>query len=148
MSKLSKLLNVKEGQEFKYTKLHGTYRVKGEYLEYKDVRDEWHILTGIGIYIILEDLDGIITFISEDIQLTDQQITSIKGRIAEGTPWAARNRKGILFFYENKPKLSYDQIYFYSEEYKVLAQFKSDLYDFITFENSPVYLPDLLKNKN
>ena len=70
MSKLSKLLNVKEGQEFKYTKLHGTYRVKGEYLEYKDVRDEWHILTGIGIYIILEDLDGIITFISEDIQLT------------------------------------------------------------------------------
>lgn len=147
MSKLSKLLNVKEGQEFKYTKLHGTYRVKGEYLEYKDVRDEWHILTGIGIYIILEDLDGIITFISEDIQLTEQQITAIKGRIAEGTPWAARGKEGTLFFYENKPKLSYDQTYFYSEE-KYRFPFESDLYDFITFENSPVYLPDLLKNKN
>lgn len=143
MSKLSKLLNVKEGQEFKYTKLHGTYRVKGEYLEYKDVRDEWHILTGIGIYIILEDLDGIITFISEDIQLTEQQITAIKGRIAEGTPWAARDKEGILFTYENKPKLSHDQTYFYSEECSFPTG--SDLYDFITFDNSPVYLPELVE---
>lgn len=143
MSKLSKLLNVKEGQEFKYTKLHGTYRVKGEYLEYKDVRDEWHILTGIGIYIILEDLDGIITFISEDIQLTDQQITAIKGRIAEGTPWAARDKVGILFIYENKPELSHDQTYFYLEG-KYRFPTESDLYDFITFDNSPVYLPELV----
>lgn len=146
MSKLSKLLNVKEGQEFKYTKLHGTYRVKGEYLEYKDVRDEWHILTGIGIYIILEDIDGIITFISEDIQLTDQQITAIKGRIAEGTPWFARDKYGALHGFRNKPNLSAGKTYFYSEE-KYAFPIESDLYDFITFENSPVYLPEFVEGE-
>ena len=31
------------------------------------------------------------------------QIKAIKGRIAEGTPWAARDKDGGLYFYSDKP---------------------------------------------
>lgn len=141
MSRLSEILGVKEGQEFRYAEIDSVYKVEKEFLYYRG-DEKWTTLTGTGIYLMIENLDKIYP-ISEKPQLTDQQITAIKGRIAEGTPWAARDREGILFTYENKPKLSHDQTYFYSEGYSLPT--KSDLYDFITFDNSPVYLPELVE---
>lgn len=142
MSRLSEILGVKEGQEFRYAEIDSVYKVEKEFLYYRG-DEKWTTLTGTGIYLMIENPDKIYP-IPEKLQLTEQQITAIKGRIAEGTPWAARDKEGILFFYENKPKLSYDQTYFYSEE-KYSFPAESDLYDFITFDNSPVYLPELVE---
>lgn len=142
MSRLSKILCVKEGQEFGYAETDRVYKVEKEFLYYREDK-KWTILTGTGIYLMIENLDKIYP-IPEKLQLTEQQITAIKGRIAEGTPWAARDMDGtLLYTYENKPKLSHDQTYFYSEE-KCGSLAESDLYDFITFDNSPVYLPELI----
>lgn len=143
MSRLSEILGVKEGQEFRYAETDMIYKVKEEYVYYKK-GEIWTILIGMRIYLMIENPDKIYP-IPEKPQLTEQQITAIKGRIAEGTPWAARDRKGaLLYTYENKPKLSHDQTYFYPEE-KCGSLAESDLYDFITFENSPVYLPELVE---
>ena len=142
MSRLSKILCVKEGQEFGYAETDRVYKVEKEFLYYRGDK-KWTILTGTGIYLMIENLDKIYP-IPEKLQLTEQQITAIRGRIAEGTPWAARDRAGALYTYENEPKLSHDQTYFYSEKGYELAV-ESDLYDFITFDNSPVYLPELVE---
>lgn len=144
MSRLSEILGVKEGQEFRYGNQQRTYKVIGEHFYMKkDNQCFWNIYTNKFIEMIAHP--ELIHPISEKLQLTEQQITAIKGRIAEGTPWAARDRRGaLLYTYENKPKLSHDQTYFYSEE-KCGSLAESDLYDFITFDNSPVYLPELVE---
>lgn len=139
MSRLSEILGVKEGQEFRYSDEVFVYKVEGDMLvsldgAFKTTDD------GVIVYFMIAHPE-LIHPLPEKPQLTEQQITAIKGRIAEGTPWAARDKEGTLFFYENKPKLSHDQTYFYSEGY---SPTKSDLYDFITFDNSPVYLPELI----
>ena len=142
MSRLSEILGVKEGQEFRYGNQQRTYKVVGEHFYMKkDNQCFWNIYTNKFIEMIAHP--ELIYPIPEKSQLTDQQITAIKGRIAEGTPWAAKDREGILFTYRNKPKLSHDQTYFYSEECSFPTG--SDLYDFITFDNSPVYLPELVE---
>ena len=144
MSRLSEILGVKEGQEFKVSERGylDTYKIDGERRMYKSLNGNWYECTNEKSLIDMILHKHLICPIPEKPQLTEHQITAIKGRIAEGMPWAARDRKGILFTYENKPKLSHDQTYFYSEGYG--SPTKSDLYDFITFENSPVYLPELI----
>ena len=143
MSRLSEILCVKEGQEFRHGAKQRTYKVVGEnFYQKKDGQGGWKKYSHKFIDII--NRPDLIHPISEKPQLTEQQITAIKGRIAEGTPWAARDRAGALYTYENEPKLSHDQTYFYSEKGYELAV-ESDLYDFITFENSPVYLPELIE---
>lgn len=147
MSRLSEILGVKEGQKFQFGDDITVYRInkdRRQYLIQVGFSNCW--TDGICESSLSEMIahPELIHPISEKLQLTEQQITAIKGRIAEGTPWAARDREGILFTYRNKPKLSYDQTYFYSEE-KYSFPAESDLYDFITFENSPVYLPELLE---
>lgn len=144
MSRLSEILGVKEGQEFKYGNDLYRYKVNDNLLDVYIFTDKcWRHNYGLEICDMIAHPE-LIHPISEKPQLTEQQITAIKGRIAEGTPWAARGKEGTLFFYENKPKLSYDQTYFYSEE-KYRFPSESDLYDFITFENSPVYLPEFVE---
>ena len=144
MSRLSEILGVKEGQEFGYGNQQRTYKVVGEHFYMKkDNQCFWNNYTNKFIEMIVHP--ELIQPIPEKLQLTDQQITAIKGRIAEGTPWAARDMDGTLFFYETKPKISYNQIYFYAEGYGFSVKSKSDLYDFITFENSPVYLPEIVE---
>ena len=141
MSRLSEILGVKEGQEFRYAETDMIYKVKEEYVYYKK-GEMWTILIGMRIYLMIENPDKIYP-IPEKPQLTEQQITAIKGRIAEGTPWAAMDKAGALYAYEEKPKLSRNEEYFYSDAecYPICC----DLYDFITFENSPVYLPELVE---
>ena len=142
MSRLSEILGVKEGQEFRFDDSLLIYKVAGDMLvsldgAFKTTDD------GVIVYFMIAHPE-LIHPIPEKPQLTERQITAIKGRIAEGTPWAARDREGALYTYENEPKLSHDQTYFYSEKGYELAV-ESDLYDFITFENSPMYLPELVE---
>lgn len=79
-----------------------------------------------------------------EITLTEQQKTAIRGRIAEGYPWVVRdgNEYECVWFFENEPKLKKPgEIYTNGGK---CADVTSKLYDFVTFENSPLYLPDLL----
>lgn len=85
-----------------------------------------------------------------DIILTEQQKTAIRGRIAEGWNWVARDfsvrgeKHGYLRFYTHKPNINER-----GKEFLTKLDTKSEnaiscLYKFVTFENSPLYLPDLL----
>ena len=142
MSRLSDILGVKEGQEFRFG--HDQYRIMG------NVRERF--LSGSGDWCTEYDerslckiiaYPELIRIITETPELTEQQITAIKGRIAEGTPWVARDKGSEkVWFYEDKPTECGGVGY--------SADGLSDpslscVYDFITFENSPIYLPDLIE---
>lgn len=144
MSRLSEILGVPEGVEFIYPGSDRKYMVNGIFLQSPQMGNIWLTVTGTAdIYRMIAQPDFIKAISSNKYNLTDQQITAIKGRIAEGTPWAARDISGGLFFCENKPYLSKDQKYFWSPTCGFSS--KSNLYDFITYDNSPVYLPDLIE---
>lgn len=144
MSRLSEILGVKEGQEFRYSDEVFVYKVEGDMLvsldgAFKTTDD------GVIVYFMIAHPE-LIHPIPEKPQLTEQQITAIKGRIAEGTPWAARSQEQI-YFYENKPLLVNDDdcsSYFRTADFDGFGG-NSDFYDFITDDNSPVYLPDWIE---
>lgn len=76
--------------------------------------------------------------------LSEDQKTAIRGRIAEGFPWLVRegNEYDRVWFFENEPKLKKSGgIYTDGGQ---CSDVVSKVYDFVTFENSPLYLPDLL----
>lgn len=76
--------------------------------------------------------------------LSEDQKTAIRGRIAEGFPWLVRegNEYDRVWFFENEPKLKKSgEIYTDGGQ---CSDVVSKVYDFVTFENSPLYLPDLL----
>lgn len=78
------------------------------------------------------------------IILTEQQKTAIRGRIAEGLKWGVRNKEEtLIFFCSEKPKKckSYDYL-LANGDYSFVSN--HEFYNFITPENSPLYLPDLL----
>lgn len=76
--------------------------------------------------------------------LTKRQKTAILGRIAEGYLWVSRYREydndNSIWFYSENPKKDFP-IFFASCS-------NNKIYDFVTKENSPIYLPDLLKENN
>ena len=145
MSRLSEILGVKEGQEFRFEDDIQVYRINKNRRQYL-CSDCWNdCASEINLSKMIAHPE-LIHPIPEKPRLTEQQITAIKGRIAEGTPWAARgvNEKTYLCFYKEKPKLSANKTYFTCLD-KAYSDCFSDLYDFITFENSPVYLPELVE---
>ena len=146
MSRLSDILGVKEGQEFRFD--HDQYRIMG------NVRERF--LSGSGDWCTEYDerslckiiaYPELIRIITETPELTEQQITAIKGRIAEGTPWATKDKDNDkqTWFFETKPTYSAEGIFQPSEDGNIASIVNTPLYDFVTFENSPIYLPDLIK---
>ena len=136
MSRLSDILGVKEGQEFRFDG-DSRYRIMGDRREFY-INDEWCISCSEQNLCEMIAHPELIRIIPEKITLTEQQITAIKGRIAEGTLWATR-RKGesTVWFCKKEPK-SFEMLF-------DVGTACTPLYDFITFENSPIYLPDLIK---
>ena len=138
MSRLSDILGVKEGQEFRFDGEDIIYQVIGDVLYYYRETDEiWSDYHGFAIYDMIAHPE-LIRIVPEKITLTEQQITAIKGRIAEGTPWAAkRKNESTVWFCKKRPK-SFEMPF-------DAGTACTPLYDFITFENSPIYLPDLIE---
>lgn len=136
MSRLSDILGVKEGQEFRFNG-GSRYRIMGDRREVY-MNNEWRISCSEQKLCEMIAHPELIRIIPEKITLTEQQITAIKGRIAEGTPWATR-RKGesTVWFCKKEPK-RFEMLF-------DVGTACTPLYDFITFENSPIYLPDLIK---
>lgn len=138
MSRLSDILGVKEGQEFRFDNNSIIYKMIGNVLYYyRETDDIWSDYYGFTIYDMIAHSD-FIEIIPEKPELAEQQITAIKGRIAEGTPWATR-RKGesVVWFCKKEPK-SFEMPF-------DVGTACTPLYDFVTFENSPIYLPDLIE---
>ena len=141
MSRLSEILGVKEGQKFQFGDDITVYRInkdRRQYLIQVGFINCW--TDGICESSLSEMIahPELIHPIPEKPQLTEQQVTAIKGRIAEGTPWAARYKDSKLIeFYKTK--------YFSSGDLINGSVAYCDLYDFITFDNSPVYLPELVE---
>lgn len=136
MSRLSDILGVKEGQEFRFNG-DSQYRIMGDRREVY-MNNEWRISCSEQKLCEMIAHPELIRIIPEKITLTEQQITAIKGRIAEGTPWATR-RKGesTVWFCKKEPK-RFEMLF-------DVGTACTPLYDFITFENSPIYLPDLIE---
>ena len=142
MSRLSDILGVKEGQEFRFDDEDTIYKIIDYSLYYyRETVNIWSIYSGFVIYDMIAHPE-LIRIIPEKITLTEQQITAIKGRIAEGTPWVARDEdRKEVWFYTRKPILNLTDFGDGGNKNYI----NSPLYDFITFENSPIYLPDLIK---
>lgn len=155
MSKLSEILGVPEGIEFTYPGSDRKYIVNGMFLQSPHKGNIWLTVTGTtDIYRMIEQPDFIKAISSNKYNLTDQQITAIKGRIAEGTPWAARNKysDNTIYFFPNKPRTNSAKTSWHAIErtdlvFVTVGSNKNNLYDFITFDNSPVYLPDLIEGE-
>ena len=77
-------------------------------------------------------------------EVTPKLRAAILGRYAEGTPWAARDEDDDrVYFFPQKPSLcqtGFCQSFFE----KMIGSSNSPIYDFVTFENSPIYLLDLI----
>ena len=137
MSRLSDILGVKEGQEFEYE--GSRYRVVENIREiYNKNFEMWYEKYDEQNLCEMIAHPELIKIIPEKITLTEQQITAIKGRIAEGTLWATkRKNESTVWFCKKRPK-SFEMLF-------DVGTACTPLYDFITFENSPIYLPDLIK---
>lgn len=145
MSRLSDILGVKEGQEFRFDG-SSPYRIVGDVREMY-IDDKWYISFSEKNLCRMIAHPELIRIIPEKITLTEQQITAIKGRIAEGTPWATKDKDNDkqTWFFETKPEHSDSGIFEPNEVGHIVSVINTHLYNFITFENSPIYLPDLIK---
>lgn len=143
MSRLSDILGVKEGQEFRFDDEDTIYKIIDYSLcYYRETVNILSIYSGFVIYDMIDHTE-LIKIVPEKTALTEQQITAIKGRIAEGTPWVARDKGSEkVWFYEDKPTECGGVGY---SADGLSAPSLSCVYDFITFENSPIYLPDLIE---
>lgn len=142
MSRLSDILGVKEGQEFRFDG-SSPYRIVGDKREIY-IYDKWYRSCSEENLCRMIAHPELIRIIPEKITLTEQQITAIKGRIAEGTPWAARDKGSEkVWFYEDKPTECGGVGYNIVDGFSTPSF--SGVYDFVTFENSPIYLPDLIE---
>ena len=154
MSRLSEILGIKEGQKFQFGDDITVYRInkdRRQYLIQVGFINCW--TDGICESSLSEMIahPELVHPIPEKPQLTEQQITAIKGRIAEGTPWAARDKDSdnTIYFFPNKPILNSIRTLWRAIDnddikFVTVGSNRNNIYDFITFENSPVYLPDLI----
>lgn len=78
------------------------------------------------------------------IELTEKQVAAIKGRNAEGFLWVSKfeDEDEYVVFTQSKPKKGKDS--FWVDE-GIFSSGFSNVFDFVTFANSPLYLPDLLE---
>lgn len=148
MSRLSEILGVEERQEFKFD---GTeLLVKKDRLFAKNYDGSWTELCSARFLCDLIAHSEKIEIIPKKIKLTEQQITAIKGRIAEGWNWVAKDQYRISC-YNYEPMQARNSFYgkesFDPKKDKKQSFANPDIFDFVTFENSPVYLPELI-NEN
>ena len=146
MSKLNEILGVEDGQEFEYkSRLVGSIKCK----IINGMRYTFDGYCWVGCtdeYILTEMINHPekIKILPTKPKLTEQQITAIKGRIAEGWNWVARDSCDLwaVCFTEKPIK---DDCTFYSSDEGENSLANEDIFNFVTFKNSPIYLPDLLK---
>lgn len=156
MSKLGEILNIKDGQ---YFGVKGTRRIFkfvcneiSEYNKIYEYTDSKHLvpITNVDELIWLIENCERILFFSVETSLTEQQTAAIKGRIAEGWNWIAKDDDGLVYFYETEPELvgSDYRKYFTSSSYRGALDHGAAIqaiYDFIK-PRECIYLHSLVKD--
>ena len=152
MSRLSEILGVEEGQEFEYkSRLVGCIKCK----IVNGMRYTFDGYCWVGCtdeYILTEMMNHLerikILPAKLKLKLTEQQIIAIKGRVAEGWNWIAKSKYfNDVYCFMERPIKDDDDDFFHSPSNRgSLAN--PDLFNFVTYENSPIYLPDLLGDEN
>ena len=141
MSRLSEILGVEERQEFVFE--NNEFFVKGDRIFIKNSDDLWTELCSARFLCDVIAHSEKIEIIPQKLKLTEQQITAIKGRIAEGRYWVAKDiDTSWVFCFKDKPEKGTDIFYSKTKEGDSFAN--SDIFYFVTYENSPIYLLDLL----
>ena len=142
MSRLSKALGVEEGQEFECDRTE--LLVKEDRIFVKNSDGFWRELCSARFLCVLIAHTERIKTIPSKPALTERQIIAIKGRIAEGWNWAVTDSGNVrVECFREKP--INDDYTFYSSNGEADSLANKDIFDFVTFKNSPIYLPDLLK---
>lgn len=141
MSKLNEIFNVEDKQEFIYDDM--TFCISNGQIFYSNSDGDWEeVINGCLICKMIEHIDGI--KIMPKIKLTERQIIAIKGRIAEGWNWAVTDLGNVrVMCFTEKP--INDDYTFYSSNGEENSLVNKDIFDFVTYNDSPIYLPDLLK---
>lgn len=136
MSRLSEVLGVEEGREFTFDK-NGLRSIKYKIENGKRMylnNGSWEVGTNEDLLVEMITHPEKIKIIPQKPKLTEQQITAIKGRIAEGTLWAVKDISGEeIAFYSSTPC---------SEDYYATSM-NVKMYDFLKVGQA-VYLPDLI----
>ena len=101
MFDLCKFLNVEEGQEFGINGYIGVYRIMNNNLEMSFVHDTW----SRNLTVEINDLanNGIYNFQSEKKEFTDDEL-AIMRNIPKEYEWMARDKGGVPYTHEEKPK--------------------------------------------
>lgn len=147
MSRLSEILNVEEGQEFQYE--NDKFKVIKNIIFILDIDGLWqHFASLASAHYLMQIIASPekIKIIPTKPKLTEKQIIAIKGRIAEGWNWAVTDSGNVrVVCFTEKPIK--DDYTCYSSNGEADSLANKDIFDFVTYENSPVYLPELI-NKN
>ena len=82
----------------------------------KSVIEKIQAMTPEMFYDFLMDLCNTYIEAKSRPRYTDQDIAIMRGRVAEGTPWVARDNDGCLYAYQEHPEIS-EQGTWLSEKY-------------------------------
>lgn len=146
MSRLSEALGVEEGREFTFDK-KGLRSIKYKIENGKRMylnNGSWEVGSNENLLVEMITHPEKIKIIPQKPKLTEYQITAIKGRVAEGWKWIAKNKYFNDVYCFTKRPIKDEDDDFYSSPLNKGSLANPDLFDFVTYENSPIYLPNLL----
>lgn len=144
MSRLSEILGVEERQEFEFD--HTELFVKEDRIFLKNYDGFWTELSSARFLCDLIAHTERIKIILSKPALTERQITAIKGRIAEGWNWVVTDSGNVrVVCFTEKPIK--DDYTCYSSNGEADSLANKDIFDFVTYKDSPIYLPELI-NEN
>ena len=142
MSKLNEIFNVEDRQEFIYDGM--IFCISNGQIFYSNSDGDWEeVINGCLVCKMIEHIDGI-KIMPKKLKLTERQITVIKGRIAEGWNWVATDLNNLWITCFTEKPINRDYI-FYSSNEEENSVVNKDIFNFVTYKDSPIYLPDLLK---
>lgn len=98
---IGEILGVKTGEKFS---------IPGGYCNPYYIDANGHLIDSEGdhVFNLLTDLINGKIQVESIPKWTEIDITIARGRVAEGTPWVARNSDGKLFAYKTEPSLDWD----------------------------------------
>lgn len=142
MSRLSEILNVEEGQEFEYegNKLK-VVNDKIFDMDTIDGEEYWFVLSNAEFLMSIIAFPEKIKIIPTKPELTENQITAIKGRIAEGWRYIAKDSTGTTAFYVVEPQFNTVRKIFTTTGSYSIVNFP--IYDFLQLGDC-FYLTDLI----
>lgn len=147
MSRLSEILGVPEGQEFKYDVEvfpNVIFKIEGSYRFYKENNGFWEKTSNeLSLCEMIEHPEKIELIIKDP--LIKKRINVIKGRVCEGWRWIAKDGDGKVYFYKNRPVYEETKKKFYTDD--DYSETNNKLFEFIKCGEC-IYLSYLEEEEN